>query len=107
MYFFLSHHYTEPSVLISDPESIREEFFEASEKLSASEALRARLTCAKETLAELSSMVPDSLAGELCERIARAEKEHEQLLCTYEAKKEELKEALLLLGRLKGGRFSP
>lgn len=107
MYFFLSDRYTEPSVLIEDPESIEEEVFLAKEQLSVSEALRTRLKNAKETLAELSSLVPDSLAGELCTRIARAEEEHEQLVRIYEAKKEELKEALFMLGRLKEGRFLP
>ena len=89
--------------MIRDPAAIREDISAAAEALSLSEALRTRLANAKETLAELSSLVPDSLAGELRERIERAEEEHERLYALYEAKIEELKEALLTLGRLPEG----
>ena len=107
MYFFLSGCYTEPSVLIEDPESLREEIVLAEEQLALNEALKTRLKTAKETLSRLSSLSPDSLPSELYERIERAEEEHERLFGIYEAKKEELREALFTLGRLKERRFSP
>ena len=106
MYFFLSDRYTEPSVLIRSPECIQEELEGLTEALTVSEALRARLQNAKETLSELSALVPDSLAGELYARIRRAEEEYEHLSRTFEEKNEELKEALLMLGRLREGRGS-
>ena len=99
MYYCLSDCYAAQSKIIADPADIGEELCTLEEALTLSEKVLERLKIAKETLASLAKLSPDSLAAELSERIERAEKEHEELYERYERKREELREALILLGR--------
>ncbi len=102
MYFCLSDCYEKQCKIIADPTKIGTEITDLEESLTLSEKQLERLKIAKETLRELSSLSPDSLATELSARISRAEEEYEVLYERYEKKREELKEALILLGRYRG-----
>ena len=102
MYFCLSDCYDAQSKIIADPADVDAELDDLEEALVLSEKQLARLNAAKETLASLAKLSPDSLAAELSERIARAEAEHEALCERYERKREELKEAMILLGYYRG-----
>ena len=106
MYFFLSNDYTQPSVLIRDPESVSEELDDIYRALSLSEAQKERLKTAKEVLSELSHHVPEGLTEELLSRITRAEEEHEALFSAYCERKEEWKEISATLAMSLEGRFS-
>ena len=105
MYFCLSDCYDAQYKIIAEPAIISAELTDLEEALTLSEKQLERLKQAKETLRELSRVSPDSLAAELSLRISRAEAEYETLYKKYEEKRDELKEALLLLGRYRGEGF--
>ena len=101
MYLCFSDCYERP-LLIRDPARIYEDLNGVKEAHRSHEEELSRLEEVKKALKALASLAPDSLAGELYERIERAEEENEALYQKYEAKREELLEALLLLGRYRG-----
>lgn len=101
MYLCFSDCHERP-VLVRDPARIYGELLASKEALRHHEEQLSRLEEVKKALKELASLAPDSLAGELYERIERAEEENGALYQKYEAKREELTEALLLLGRFHG-----
>ena len=105
MYFCLSDCHDAQYKIIADPVKLGGELGDLEEALTLSEKQLERLKIAKETLNELSKLSPDSLAAELSARISLAEEEYQTLYERYEKKREELKEALILLGRYRGEGF--